>query len=666
MFPKNDPWLAPHAEAVNARAERFAGGADRLGPLDNFSLAHEYYGLHRTPDGWRFREHAPNATAIWLVGDFNAWRRVAGYELRHIPNTGDWEGFFPHDAFAHGQHYHLSMDWRGGGGWRIPAYARRVVQDHTTKLFSAQVWDNVGRVSDPSVPSLFQRRVGDPPHTIYEAHIGMAQEAPAVGTYAEFRERILPRVVRAGYNTLQLMAIMEHPYYGSFGYQVSNFFAPSSRFGTPEELKELINAAHGAGLAVIMDLVHSHAVLNENEGISNFDGTRHIYFHDGARGRHPVWDSALFDYGKTATLRFLLSNCRYWLEEFGFDGFRFDGVTSMLYAHHGIGVDFVNCAQYFDATFDPDAFTYLALANRLIASIRPDALTIAEDVSGMPGLGAAQESGGAGFSHRLAMGVTETWGALVRKTPDEHWNLAHLWHELTTRRDEERTISYLESHDQALVGGKTFFFEMADKAIYFSMHKGAADPAIDRALALHKIARLLTLATASDGYLNFIGNEFGHPEWIDFPREGNGWSYEFARRRWSLRDDPALLFKPLADFDQALIKFFAARPRDLAARPFLIREDSAKKLLIFGRGSLLIAANLHPARSHTDFSIPVPPGDWWQCLDTDAPDFAGHSRLAPWQRHHAATEIVAAEKHSRIRIYLPCRTAIVMSRKREM
>jgi len=596
-----DPWLAPHIPAIGARAARFAERLREIGDIREFANAHEYYGLHRTPDGWVFREYAPNATAMWLAGDFCAWQRVAGYRLRHAGN-GAWEGMWGAEAFGEGQHYHLWMEWPGGEGWRIPAYAKKVVQDAETKLFAAVV--EIGKTG-----SLACRQAEVPVFPlIYEAHIGMAQEAPAVGTYAEFRERILPRIVKAGYNVLQLMAIMEHPYYGSFGYQVSSFFAPSSRFGTPDELRELIAAAHDAGLAVIMDLVHSHAVLNDNEGIANFDGTRHVYTHGGARGRHPVWNSALFDYGKKETLRFLLSNCRYWIGEFGFDGFRFDGVTSMLYSHHGIGFDFTNYGQYFDETVDADAFAYLALANHLIHIIHPGALVAAEDVSGMPGLCAPPEEGGAGFDTRLAMGVTEAWGKMVREMRDEDWDLGWLWHELTTRRAEERTVSYVESHDQSLVGGKTFIFEMADREMYWAMHtEGVANPVIARAVALHKIARLLTLATASGGYLNFIGNEFGHPEWVDFPREGNGWLYEHARRKWSLRDNPGLLYKQLGDFDETMVKFFASHRDDMAQPPALVKADNEKKVLVFTRGSLTIAANLHTWITHEECGMTLPP-----------------------------------------------------------
>lgn len=660
---KEDVALRPYLPEINTRAEKATDLEQLLRgqhpDLVDFASGHEFYGLHASDTGWVFREFAPNATAIWLVGDCNDWKQLPAYSLTRISKEGDWELVLPTSALCHGQHYHLEMEWPGGGGVRLPSYARRVVQDDETELFSAQVWA-------PVAPYVWKHPKFRVPAAhrplIYECHVGMAQEEAKVGTYNEFREHILPRIAQAGYNTIQLMAVMEHPYYGSFGYQVANFFASSSRFGTPEELKALIDAAHGLGIAVIMDLIHSHAVLNEREGITKFDGTSYLYFHDGPRGRHPIWDSACFDYGRISTLHFLLSNCRYWLDEFHFDGFRFDGITSMLYSHHGLGVDFVHYDQYFDDTVDEDAYAYLTLANTLVHTLRRDAITIAEDVSGMPGLGAPSSEGGAGFDFRMAMGITEMWGKLVRDIPDSDWYLPWLWHEVVNRRADEQTISYVECHDQALVGGKTLFFEMAGSAIYDSMHVGANNLTIERAVALHKISRLLTLGTADHGYLNFIGNEFAHPEWVDFPREGNGFSYEHARRQWSLRDDPNLQFRNLGDFDEALITLFRDTPAVFAAPVKCLCVDNGAKIIVFARGTFIVAVNLHWTQSYTDWEIHVPPGDYVLELNTDSQAFGGQGRIADGQVYQALPEIIGTEQVEKIRVYLPARTAIVVRR----
>lgn len=659
----DDPWLAPYADVIKQRAQRakdvakrLTGGDPEPQALANFASAHEYYGLHRMKTEWVFREWAPNATQIWLVGDFSNWEIRPEFQAVRIPGRDifEWRGSL--DKLCHGQFYRLEVLWNGGRGERIPAYARRVVQDPETGLFAAQIW----QPRPYHWKNTFVRTSTAP--VIYEAHIGMAQEKEGVGTYAEFTETILPRIKAAGYNTLQIMGIMEHPYYGSFGYHVSSFFAASSRFGTPEDLKALIDTAHGMGIAVIMDIVHSHAVKNERDGLSRFDGTAYQYFHDGSRGWHDAWDSRCFDYGKTDVLHFLLSNCRFWLDEFHFDGYRFDGVTSMLYLHHGLGVDFSNYGMYFDATVDEDACAYLTLANQVIHTVRPDALTVAEDVSGMPGIGAPIEECGIGFDYRMAMGVPECWFKLVRDIRDEDWSVNFLWHELTNRRADERTVNYVESHDQALVGGKSFIFQMIDKEMYEAMHIGSQNLLIDRGLALHKMARLATLGCCC-AYLNFMGNEFGHPEWIDFPREGNNNSYHYARRQWSLRDNAELRFKGLADFDEAMMNLVVNGRKALEGTyPRRIYANDEEKILAFMRGELLFIFNFNAEQSLVDYPLIVPPGVYRHALDTDNEHFGGFNRVIQGQEFPLTTIDRENERCFAIRLYLPARTALVIER----
>lgn len=657
----DDPYLGPYEEIIRRRAQAAERRATELaqgpGTLAEFACAHEYYGLHRTPDGWVFREWAPNASSVWLVGDFSGWQVRDGFRLQRVQGRDVWEIRLPADALAHGQCYRLEMAWNGGRGERIPAYARRVVQDPATLLFAAQVWD-----PPPYAWKIPAFAVPKRAPLIYEAHVGMAQEKAAVGTYAEFRECVLPRIVRAGYNTVQLMAVMEHPYYGSFGYHVSSFFACSSRFGTPEELKGLVDAAHAAGLAIIMDIVHSHAVKNEREGLSLFDGTPYQYFHNGLRGWHEAWDSRCFDYAKTDVLHFLLSNCRYWLDEFHFDGFRFDGITSMLYLHHGLGVDFTDYGQYFDSTVDEDAWIYCNLANRVIHEVRPDAVTIAEDVSGMPGIAAPGSDLGAGFDYRMAMGVPECWFRLVRDVRDEDWSIGYLWHELTNRRADEQTVNYVESHDQALVGGKTLLFQLVDAAVYHAMSRSSQDLTASRGVALHKLARLATLGTAGHGYLNFMGNEFGHPEWIDFPREGNGFSYAYARRQWALRDNPDLLYWCLGEFDEAILRMVAQYDALEDTVPRRLYVSDSNKILVFERGPLVFLFNFHSSQSVSDYSVLVPPGAYRLVLDSDEELYGGQGRIQPNQIFPLIEELRDNACCHVIKVYLPCRTAMVLER----
>lgn len=658
----DDEYLKPYADQLQQRATHIEYMEERLTcgkmTLNDFANAHEYYGLHFRDGKWIFREWAPNATAIFLVGDFSNWEQRDEFALNYGDGHGVWEIELPADALQHGDHYKLRIYWPGGGGDRLPAYTRRAVQDHHTKIFTAQVW----RPQNPYVWKHPRPKRNEEAPIIYESHVGMALEVERVGTYLEYKEKVLPRVIEMGYNTIQLMGIMEHPYYGSFGYHISNFFASSSRFGTPEELKELIDACHKSGIAVIIDLVHSHAVRNEEEGLSRFDGTLYQYFHDGDRGDHEAWDSRCFDYGKPEVLHFLLSNARYWLDEFNLDGYRFDGVTSMLYHHRGLGTNFTNYAAYFDGSVDIDALAYLALANKLIHDVRPEAITIAEDVSGMPGLASEIDEGGCGFDYRLAMGVPDCWFKLVNDIPDEDWNIGWLYHELTSHRADEQVISYVESHDQALVGGKTFIFELMDKEMYYNMHRDAENLLVDRGMALHKLARLATAGTAADGYLNFMGNEFGHPEWIDFPREGNGWSYQYARRRWSLRDDPNLKYHFLANFDRELIHLL--RKHDVIGKvpvqQRLINEGD--KLMAFEHNNLLFCLNFHYSKSFTDYPIDVPPGTYRLVLNTDESRFGGFDLVTPEQTYATERWKDGEIDRHQIKLYIPARAGLVLER----
>ena len=656
---EKDPLLKPYTDHLKRRWSRIDEVVSRLTSnqtsLADFASGHEYFGLHFINNQWVFREWAPNAEAIFLVGDMTDWKERKSFALERINPDGVWEIQFPPDKLSHQDLYRLRIHWPGGSGDRIPAYARRVVQDSDTLIFNAQVW----HPSDPYRWQYGRYQRPDVAPLIYEAHIGMAQVEEKVGTYREFTLGILPRIVAAGYNTLQLMAIMEHPYYGSFGYQISSFFAPSSRFGTPDDLKSLVDTAHAYGLTVTMDIIHSHAVSNEVEGLSRFDGTLYQYFHKGGRGKHPAWDSRCFDYAKPQVLHFLLSNCRYWLDEFRFDGFRFDGITSMIYLHHGLSKTFTSYTDYFDDSVDEDAITYLGLANRLIHTLRPDALTIAEDVSGLPGLAVTQSQGGIGFDYRFAMGIPDYWIRLTKDTRDEDWPMGHLWFELNNRRPDEKTISYAESHDQALVGDQSIIFRLIGADMYTHMQFTDNNLRVARGTALHKIIRLITLATAGAGYLNFMGNEFGHPEWIDFPRQGNNWSYRYARRQWNLVDDVNLKYHQLAAFDRQMIELVHAFRLYDSAWPRLLYEHSDDKILAMERQGLIFVFNFHPDRSRTNYKIDAPAGKYRMVLNSDDIKYGGHGRLAMEQVHFTAFD-KGVEMRNTLSLYLPSRTGIVL------
>ncbi len=658
---KNDAWLEPFEDAIRGRHEH---ALYKLGELTNggkqtlsdFATGYLYFGLHRTDRGWVLREWAPNATDIYLVGDFNAWQQQEKYRMKPIGN-GNWEIKLGARAMRHGDLYKLRVHWNGGEGERIPAWANRVVQDEQTKVFSAQVWA-------PEKPYVWKKKNFKPntsPLLIYECHIGMGQDAEKVGTYSEFKDNVLPRVVRDGYNCIQIMAIAEHPYYGSFGYHVSNFFAPSSRFGTPEELKALVDEAHRQGIAVIMDIVHSHAVKNEIEGLGNFAGDPCQYFMQGDRREHPAWDSLCFDYGRNEVLHFLLSNCKYWLEEFHFDGYRFDGVTSMLYYSHGLGEAFGGYADYYNGHEDDEAIAYLTLANLLIHEVKPRAITIAEEVSGMPGLAAPFKDGGYGFDYRMAMNIPDYWIKTIKEQKDEDWKPSSMFWETTNRRADEKTISYAESHDQALVGDKTIIFRLIDADMYWHFKIGDENFMATRGIALHKMIRLLTASTMNGGYLNFMGNEFGHPEWIDFPREGNGWSYKYARRQWSLVDNRELCYHYLGDFDRAMITLIGAQ-RNFQKTPVVeVWHNDGDQVLAFSRGDLLFVFNFSPDRSYTDYGFIVPQGAYDVVLNTDSSLYGGND-LADDSVPHFTNFDPVYERDGKgwLKLYIPARSAVVL------
>ena len=659
---ETDPWLMPFKDAIDARHEHIRQTLEHIagkGKLKDAVNNHIYYGLHRCNDGsWVFREYAPNANKIFLIGDFNNWKRTDAYALRPL-GQGNWELQLPEMFLHHGQLYKLYIEWPGGGGERLPSYVTRVIQDPVTKVFSAQVWN-------PEKPYQWKHgHAGKRPHPlIYECHIGMATEKEKVGTFEEFRRDVLPRVKKLGYDTIQIMALQEHPYYGSFGYQVSNFFALSSRFGTPEEFKALVDDAHGKGIAVIMDIVHSHSVENTLEGLSEFDGREDLYFHSGPAGRHPAWGSRCFDYGKDCTRYFLLSNVKYWMEEYHIDGFRFDGVTSMLYWDHGLGKDFGNYSLYFDGGVDEDAVIYLSLATMLVKEMNPNGFTIAEDMSGMAGLAAPFQAWGVGFDFRMSMGIADHWIKWIKERSDEQWSMGEIWWELTNKRADEKTVSYAECHDQALVGDKTIIFRLMDKEMYFAMNKASQNDIVDRGIALHKMIRLVTAATAGDAYLNFMGNEFGHPEWIDFPREGNSWSYAHARRLWSIADDDSLLYKGLELFDRDMVQFIR-KNRLLSEKPVLLTADEQKGILVFLRKNCIFALNFNPTSSFGDYGFSAPSGTYRLVFSTDDAAYNGQGRLSPAEKHFSLDGRCPngnQEFDHTLYLYLPSRCAVVLEK----
>ncbi len=655
---KIDPYLKPFARDIELRMNNFTKKkAELLGEsssLCDFANGYNYFGIHKTKNGWVYREWAPAAEKMFFTGDFNNWD-VYTNEMTRLENGVFEIKLDGKDALKVGQKIQAIVIHNGETLRRIPSYATRVVQDSETYLWCAEV-DDVLFDNFEWTDSNFKPK--KTPY-IYECHIGMAQEDYKVGSFDEFTDKILPRIKSLGYNTIQIMAIMEHPYYASFGYQVSNFFAVSSRFGRGRELKRLVNTAHKMGIAVLLDVVHSHAVKNTGDGLNLFDGTEYQYFHLGERGNHGAWDTKLFNYGKNEVLHFLLSNLKYWLEVYHFDGFRFDGVTSMLYHNHGLGSAFSGYDMYFSLNTDTEAVTYLQLANELVHAVKENAITVAEDMSGMPGMALPIESGGLGFDFRLSMGVPDLWIKFLKEYSDWDWDMGKLFYELTTRRPLEKNIGYCESHDQALVGDKTIMFRLCDAEMYTAMNKEGQSAVIDRAVALHKMIRLVTAGLAGEGYLNFMGNEFGHPEWIDFPREGNGWSYHYCRRQWSLADNDKLRYDELLKFDRAMLSLLK-KERIMGKKSSNITVHQDDKVLIFSKGKTVFAFNFHPEKSFDGYPVKVDKeGEYKAVLSTDASNFGGFDRV---DTEYVYTAEKLFDGSVGFKCYLPSRTATVFKK----
>ena len=659
----NDPHLSAYADIISSRRLKATAIKEKIsrenkGSLNSIADYHKIFGLHfdENKDSWIFREWAPNASEIFIACKKTSWQKNKNFQLQRKDNN-IFERRFSKETFFHEDLFKLIIVWPGGQGDRIPTAATRVVQDSHTLIFNAQVWHPQEKYKwkiknfSPLKESLL----------IYETHVGMALEDGRIGTYAEFEHHILSKIIDAGYNVIQLMAIQEHPYYGSFGYHVANFFAPSSRFGTPEELKSLIDAAHKRGIRVFMDIIHSHAVNNAVEGIAKFDGTGYQFFHDGPKGYHQQWDSRCFDYSKPKVLKFLLSNLKFWIEEYKIDGFRFDGITSMLFEDHGLGRAFTSYDDYYGDDVDVDALSYLYLANSLVHDINPNFITIAEDVSGYPGLAAPISKGGTGFDYRYAMGIADFWIRLLKEFKDEQWHLGTLWYELTTKRKEEKTISYAESHDQALVGDKTLIMHLMGSHIYTSMKKDNESIETFRGVALHKMIRLITIATAGSGYLNFMGNEFGHPEWIDFPTEKNKFSFHYARRQWSLKYDKELFFSCLFEFDKNMIAIVKDSDLFSSAQINILCIHEDDKVIAFERKKLIFIFNFHHSKSFSDYMFTAPPGEYRVVSNSDEIRFGGKGRLQPDQKHFTIVN-KNFEKGNLLSLYLPTRTAIVLNR----
>lgn len=672
-----DPWLKPFSQQLIKRQLQFREWDEKLekseGSLLKFADAYHRYGLNPTNHGnggAEIIEYIPDVDEVSLVGEFNNWDKTS-HKLQKLNDFGLWglkiDG---KDTIPHDSPYKIAMKLGKTGEWiyRLDPWVKRATYNKSNNLYEGRFWN-------PPPNEVYHLKNKRPKQTqgikVYEAHVGISTPEPKIGTYKNFTTNILPKIKELGYNTIQLMAVMEHAYYASFGYQITSFFAISSRYGTPEELKELIDTAHGYGIRVLLDVVHSHSSKNVEDGLNMFNGTDHYLFHGGTKGQHELWDSRLFNYTNYETLRFLLSNLKFYIDVYGFDGFRFDGVTSMLYKHHGLSFGFSgDYNEYFNEDWvDNEAIVYLMLAHKLMDDISKkegiEITSIAEDVLGMPTLCRPISEGGIGFDYRLSMAIPDMWIKILKHLQDEQWDLGNIVHTLTNRRHGEKCIAYCESHDQALVGDKTLAFWLMDKEMYTNMSKlSELTPVVDRGLALHKMIRLITFALGGEGYLNFEGNEFGHPEWLDFPRAGNGESYHYARRQFNLIEDDLLRYKFLYDFDAAM------QHLDVLDSPqaYISLKNESDKVVVFERNELLFIFNFNATQSFPDYKVGVDiPGTYEIILNSDDAKFGGHARIEDVDAQGKKQQFFTNDdgwnhRRNSLMVYIPSRTALVLQR----
>ena len=631
--------------------------------LENIAKSYKSMGINLMPNGdIKYREYAPGAKGISLFGEFNNWNKEQFWAKKD--KFGFWELIIPNENGApkiqHGQIVKVNVVLEDGN-WmeRNPIWSHYLIQNKESIILENIFWN-------PEIKYKWkypQKHIKKPESLrIYEVHIGLSSFDPKINSYKEFADTILPRVKKTGYTAIQFMAIMEHAEYASFGYHVNYLFAISSRFGTPEEFMYLIDKCHENGLFVIMDIIHSHASPNVNDGFNYWDGTDHLYFHGGNLGNHVQWNSKLYNYSSYETLRLLLSNCAYYIKEYRIDGFRFDCVTSMLYSHHGIDYNFTgNYKEYFNEFFNLESSVYLMLANSLIHKLNPEAITIAEDFSGTPGLCRPVEEGGLGFDYKLNMKICDKWKQYLLYKKDEEWNIEDIIYTLKNRRYKEKNISYCESHDQSFVGNCSLSSLLFSSERFWNMSNNSPEtPVIGRGISLHKMIRLLTFALGGEGYLSFMGNEFGCPDSLDFPKKENRFSYSHSRRRWDLCDNKDLRYRFLYKWEiimnilEEIFHFIESEEEYISTK----HEDD--KVIVFEKGVLLFIFNFHPVKDFQDYQI----GTKWGTphkiiLDSDEKRFMGKGRL----NHTSSYSTVKKSFKNRpynMKLDMPSRTCMIL------
>ncbi|CAL5392773.1 unnamed protein product [Camellia sinensis] len=525
-------------------------------------------------------------------------------------------------AIPHGSKYRVYFNTPDGPLERIPAWAPYVLPDADGKQAFAVHWE-----PPPECVYKWKHKHPEAPKSlrIYECHIGISGSEPKIASFNDFTEKVLPHVKDAGYNVIQLIGLVEHKDYFTIGYRATNLFAVSSRYGTPDDFKRLVDEAHGLGLLVFLDIVHSYSAADEMVGLSLFDGSNDCYFHTGKRGYHKFWGTRMFKYGDIDVLHFLLSNLNWWVVEYQIDGFQFHSLASMIYTHNGFASFTGDMEEYCNQYVDKDALIYLILANEILHALHPSIITIAEDATLYPGLSEPTSLGGLGFDYFVNLSASEMWSSLLENVPDSDWSMSKIVSTLVgNRHSADKMLLYAENHNQSISGGRSFAEILFGETMEHASDKRAL---LFRGCSLHKMIRLITFTIGGHAYLNFMGNEFGHPKRVEFPMESNNFSFSLANRRWDLLENG--VHSELLYFDKDMMNMDENERILSRGLPNIHHVNDTTMVTSYSRGPLLFIFNFHPTTSYENYSVGVEEaGEYQVILNTDEKKYGGQALIA--------------------------------------
>jgi 1,4-alpha-glucan branching enzyme len=554
--------------------------------------------------GTYFAVWAPNAERVSVIGDFNGWDPRA-QPLRAKESSGIWEGFVPQVGPGVVYKFHVVSRHRG---YRVDKSDPYAFFCETSPRTGSIVWDlSYDWQDDVWMRTRGGRNALASPISTYEVHLGSWMRAPGAGfiTYRDLAPRLAEYCTRTGFTHVEFLPVMEHPFYGSWGYQTTGYFAPTSRYGTPQEFMELIDVLHRAGIGVILDWVPSH-FPNDEHGLGFFDGT-HLYEHEDPRkGFHPDWKSFIFNYGRNEVRSFLLSSAMHWLSTYHADGLRVDAVASMLYLDYS-RKEGEWVPNRYGGRENLEAIEFLRLLNTMAYAEHPDIQTVAEESTAWPMVSRPTYLGGLGFGMKWDMGWMHDTLQYMSHDPI-HRKFHH--NELTFRQIYASTENFVLplSHDEVVHGKGSLLGKMAG----------------DEWQKFANLRLLLGYMWAQTGKkLLFMGGEFG--QWRE-------WNHEESLD-WHLLENPAHrgVQRWVEDLNKLCRRKRALYELDPEGAGFewIDANDSAQSVLTFlrrGRAEddvILVGCNFTPI-PRPNYLVGVPGGGSWQeILNSDASIYGG-------------------------------------------